>query len=235
MLNRVISFAICCTLVSCARDAAERDAPPSKSSDSTTSESPAGDQDSSSSARDWKAEFEEMVSTLELNDQEAAKLKQAFEKREGALAAWFNEKGAQLKELEKEMLAAARNRDLPGVRDLKEKAQPLRDELRKTAETLEASIRAALPESRRVEWEAHRLAKRLIGLMESLKLSAEQVATIDFKAAEALKFAAGEKNPQAAGFLKLERDVEQSVLTPEQREPYQAIKKKNPLRSLKTD
>ena len=69
--------------------------------------------------------------------------------------------------------------------------------------------------------------------MQPLNLSDQQISQVRTEALSTVRASANERNPKAAAYLKLEQTVELSVLTAEQRQAFQGIKKKNPLRSLK--
>ena len=69
--------------------------------------------------------------------------------------------------------------------------------------------------------------------MQPLNLSDQQISQVRTEALSTVRASVNEPNPKAAAYLKLEQTVELSVLTAEQRQAFQGIKKKNPLRSLK--
>ena len=182
---------------------------------------------------DWTAEYEQMNAVLEVSDQEKAKLKAAFEARAEAGTQWWTEKGAKLAQFEQQMKRAAKDRDLAGLRRAKAKAEPLRNELRELLKTHESNILEALSPEYRLTWEAHEVSKRTLDLMQPLNLSDEQISQVRTEALSTVRASANERNPKAAAYLKLEQTVELSVLTAEQRQAFQGIKKKNPLRSLR--
>jgi hypothetical protein len=184
-------------------------------------------------ADDWTADYNQMVETLKLSPEDSGRLKSAFETRQQAIVDWMSANGDRLSDLEGEMAAAARARNLSEVDRIKSQAQPLRDELRGLIAARQQAVREALSPPQRAAWEGHQLAERILKLMTTLSLSADQVAAIRQEAVAAARAAATETNPQAAGFLQLERGVEARVLTAQQRTAYEGIKKKNPLRSLR--
>ena len=131
------------------------------------------------------------------------------------------------------MKRAAKARDLAGLRQAKAKAEPLRNELRELLKTHESNIREALSPEYRLKWEAHQVSERILDLMQPLNLSDQQISQVRTEAISTVRASVNEPNPKAAAYLKLEQTVELSVLTAEQRQAFQEIKKKNPLRSLK--
>jgi len=174
-----------------------------------------------------------MTAVLELSDQEKAKLKTAFEARAEAITRWRAENGAKLAQFEQEMKQAAKARDLADLRQAKSKAEPLRNELRELSQTHQANIREALSPEYRRQWEAHQVSERILDIMQPLTLSDQQISQVRTEAISAVRASVNEPNPGSAAYLKLERMVELSVLETEQRQAFQEIKKKNPLRSLR--
>ena len=181
----------------------------------------------------WTAEYEQMNAVLELSDQEKAKLKAAFEARAEAITQWGTKNGEKLAQFEQQMKQAAKARDLSGLRRAKAKAEPIRDELRELLKTHESNIREVLSPKYRLKWEANQLSERILDLMQPLKLSDQQIAEVRTETLSIVRASVNEPNPKAAAYLKLEQTVELSVLAAEQRQAFQEIKKKNPLRSLK--
>lgn len=183
--------------------------------------------------RDWKSEYKLMDAALELADEEANALQTALRAGDEAVAQWQAEKGAKLSELMRQMRAAAIARDLPGMQKFKAQAEPLRNEFRALVAQQLANIHDALSPENRHRWEGHLLAERVIEMMQPLELNAEQIAEIRKRAVTVAKAASGEINPQAAGYLILEKSVEASVLSPIQRKAFEAVKKKHWGRSLR--
>lgn len=184
---------------------------------------------------EWEAELDAMAAALPLSPGETDALRAAFQAVQDDLRGWMNgPDGQRLIELEADMAAAAKRKDLAGVQAATSAARPLRD-------TFEAKIAAgkqgmmdALTPENRSRWGGHRLASHMLELMAPLGLSPEQQAAIRDNAAAAMDKAAarGEPNPPAAAFLELEKWLESSVLTPEQRTAYEAVKRAHPMRSL---
>jgi len=193
----------------------------------------AADSESVAAGSDWKEEFDTMTTAVPLSNEESARLRAAFEFREEEVSQWMASNGARLEGFEKQMRQAAKSKDLSGVRSAKSKAEPLRNELRALIEKHQAEIEGALSADNAVAWASWQLTTRLTDLMQDLSLTPVQVAEIRTAAGTAVENSAGEKNPRAAGFLALERAVESQILTADQRTAYEAVKKKNPMRSLR--
>lgn len=184
----------------------------------------------------WQAEYDAMAAAVPLSADEASKLEQAFESFHADLAAWLDgPEGQRLMALEAEMKAAARGKDLAGVRAATGEARPLRDTFEQKIKAGQQALLDALTPENRARWKGHKLAAHLLELMEPLELSPQQRSAIESNAAAALAQAEarGEANPPAAAFLELERWAETQVLSPDQRSAYEGIKKGAPLRSLR--
>ena len=174
-----------------------------------------------------------MNAVLELSDQEQATLKAAFEARVEAVTQWGTEKRATLVKYEQQMKQAAKDRDLVGLRQAKAKAEPLRNELRELLKTHRSKIREALSPEYRFKWDAHQVSERILDLMQPLNLTDQQISQVQAKALSTVRASVNQPNPQAAAYMELEQTVERNVLTAEQSQAFEEIKKKNPLRSLK--
>ncbi len=180
----------------------------------------------------WTAEYAQMNAVLKLSDQEKAKLKAAFDARVEAVTQWWTEKGAKLVQLERQMKRAAKARDLTGLGRITAKAGPLRNELRELLKTHESNILETLSPEYRLKWEAHQVSEKILNLMQPLNLSDRQISQVRTEAPSTVRASVNEPNPKAVAYLKLERTVELSVLTAEQRQAFQEIKKKHPIRAL---
>jgi hypothetical protein len=216
------------TAVSCARveDSVDNAAPNSE----VDSEQAA--LDTGTSKPDWTTEYEEMATALDLADDEADALREAFVTRDRVISAWLADDGVRLEELEGEMATAAKAHDLAGVQQIIAQAKPLRDTLRELIQTHQDAIRRTLSDENQVRWAAHGLAERLLELMQPIALTDAQAAQVREQALAAARETAGEPNPSAAGYLRLERAAESQILTDEQRRAFETVKQKNPLRSL---
>lgn len=206
--------------------------PPAVSKDESKAADPGAADVAAAGKDDWKKEFARMQAELELSDAEDGALQVAFEAREADVSAWMAEKGPQLESLESKMKSAARSKDLTGVRKAIAQAKPLREELRAIMNKAQEAIPAVLSDANQTAWKVVLLRDRLLELMEPLQLTAEQVQQIHTETEAVVPRAAGEVNPEAAGFLNLEKVVESRILTPSQKTAYEPIKKKKPMRSL---
>ena len=174
-----------------------------------------------------------MTTALQLTEEESSRLQAAFVSREADVSQWMASKGVMLEGLEEQMAAAAKSKDLAGVRSARVKAEPLRNELRALLETHQADIDAVLSPDNAAAWAAYQLTIRVTDLMSDLSLTPAQEKDINAAAMTAVQDSVNEKNPCAAGFLALEKMIESQILTAEQRKSYELVKKKNPMRSLR--
>jgi len=177
----------------------------------------------------------DMLRVLALAPGQADALNAAFDARDKALGDWIaGEKGQRLIALEAEMAARTRASDLDGVRNAIAQAKPLREELMGMVEQYQTAILDTLSYEQRVQWLGFQVSSKLLQLAEGLGLNGAQLAAIEQGGPSAVAQAIqrGEPNPKAAAFLELEKWVEESVLSPEQRAGYAAVKDKNKLRSL---
>jgi Spy/CpxP family protein refolding chaperone len=183
----------------------------------------------------WQDEYGQMVSTLDLTlDQEDA-LRTAFEERDRALAEWLNgPEGQKLYAQEERLKDAVNARDLRAVRDVTRGGPNMRVAFGKQIEAADQRILDVLTEDQQQTWQGHLLAEKFLELSAPVQLSFEQQTQIRFQAPRmyAGMLARSEPNPQAAGFLALEKWAEANVFTPEQRAAYAVVKSENPLRSL---
>ncbi|MFP6582834.1 MAG: hypothetical protein VCD00_09795 [Candidatus Hydrogenedentota bacterium] len=180
-------------------------------------------------------EFDDLPKVLLLNPADAAAFESNLAKHNETIRAWMEgEKGQRLVALETEIRIKTEEKDLTGLRAVIAQAAPLRNEITRLIESSHEELLDSLGNERRMQWEGHEVATALLELMAPLTLDAAQQSQIR-RAAQRLLLAAhasNEPNPGAASFLELEKNAEQDVLTPKQRETYQAIKKVHPMRSL---
>ncbi len=185
---------------------------------------------------DWQSNYNEMVSALQLDAGDQASLESAFLERDRRLRDWFDSpRGRRLIELEALLAKEAQSRDLQSVRAITAEGKPLRAEVADLIKASDEEVLAALTPEQGRAWEGYLLSNRLLELMESLELSPGQIETLRNSAPRFLDQAkqAGEPNPPAAAFLQYEQWAERQVLDPVQQGMYAAVKRKNPLRSLR--
>ena len=232
MIRYPMVFILIMSLAACGRPGSapgstDNQAEPETDSDNHQSDNPARGKN------DWSVEYANMESALLLSDEEASRLKDAFETRQTEVSSWLAVNGAKLESLEKQMAAAAKSRDLRGVKNATAEATPLRNDLRDLVATHKDAIVAALSAENQTIWSAHQLSQRILESMTALALTEEQIKQIRTEAVKTVQTTTREPNPEAAGFLKLEKTVESRFLTADQRTAYEEEKKNNPFRSLR--
>lgn len=236
MSRRFMTFLMFATLISCSNEGSGPQSQPASLAEQSSQDAERLQKTNPGSGptrEAWRSEYETMTSALSLSEEEKARLAAALKTRDETIAQWMAEKGNQLKDLERQMAEAARARDLASVKDLTERAHPLRSELRAQIASQTTAVRGVLSADNQLNWDAHQLAQRVLKVMQPLNLTEPQRAQLRAESITAAQAAVQEPNPSAAGYLKLERSVEANVLTAEQRSQFIAVKKKHPLRSLK--
>ena len=183
----------------------------------------------------FDAEKETMIRVLELDETEARRLGQAFDRRYERLEQFLSgEKGQRLIALEADLRVATTARDLAAVKGVIDQATPLREAFRQLIKDHNQALLDTLMPEQATHWQGYEVGIRLLETMMPLDLSADQMVAISQAGPPAFFQAqqTGEVNPKAAAFLQLERWAESDVLLPAQREAYEAIKGKRGLRSL---
>jgi len=184
---------------------------------------------------DWESEYTEMASAVGLGLADSQRLRTIFEERETELGGWLRgPKGTQLVELETRLRSAAKSSDLSETRKVIAKATPLRREFEGLIESYKTKIMNALTPQQQSQWQGHQLAEKILELMLSLNLDANQQQQIRTAAVQTIDQAKqqGQPNPPAAAFLELEEWIEGNLLSGDQRKAYVEVKKENPMRSL---
>ncbi len=203
-----------------------------KNSDATTVAHEKSTNHANQAWKNWADELNQMATILDLNDEEKAKLKTSFKEQAKIVGEFWNETGKQLNELERKIKSAVKEKSLTNMRELIAAAKPMRERFQKLLEERERALLDALSPARREQWMGYRLVERFWKLTKSMTFSDEQKSKIKQLAVQAAKSVAGKPNPTAAGFLDLEKMIEEQVLDPNQQKAYESIKSKNKLRSL---
>lgn len=180
-------------------------------------------------------DYYEIVSVIQLSPSETTTLEQGFRQREEDLTNWLEgPKGQKLIELETKLREQTEAKDLSGVRATIAQSKPLRQEIVDMIKSSRNDLLDSLGPERRLEWDAHKVSKKMLDLMQPLGLDETQIADIRYAAVDELRRAQQlrEPNPQAASFLQLERWVEDTILDNPQYDTYQALKVSKPMRSL---
>ena len=177
----------------------------------------------------WKTQYDEMVSQLNLDDQESAKLKSAFESKLKPVKEWYAENGDRLAGLESKMKSALKEKSLSKMREFKSKATALRDEVLKLHEKYDQAIEDALSDEKRWKWFAHNNVQRIVKNGESLELSDSQIEKMYQIAYDAVVAAKSEHSPEQKGYGKLLDQFKSKVLNASQKKSFDALLKRKPL------
>lgn len=185
---------------------------------------------------DFQDDYEQMVARLDLTAEESATLEAAWQQHLAQLEDWWAQHGASLVAYEAELKQAASDSDLSDVRAAKAKADPLRKEFRALGRDGEVKVVMALSQEKRKAWDAEQLIMKLEGLIAGrIELSDAQSASAKALAQEYAAYANPDlavQNRLAQSFLDFERELEKTVLTPDQRAIYEQMKDENKMRSL---
>jgi len=185
------------------------------------------------SLNNWKNVFAEMKAVLDLDAAEQEKIESTYRHHVSSIQAWYQEHGQTIAQSDAEALDAIESRDVNRLKRLTKKITPLRNEVMKMHTAMDKAVLDAFTEKTRFRWQGYRLASRLFQLCKKIDLNEQQRKQIVELGASAAEWVKAKTNPQAAGFMELEKRVEAQVFTATQLQNYAEIKDKNKLRSLK--
>jgi len=156
-----------------------------------------------------------MVSTLNLSEEQQAKLKAVLEAREAALKEWdAGEKGQKLAELAKKTDDA----------EARKEARPLREERQKLELSFKPKVMEILTPEQKVKWEGQLLYTQMMARFKKVEPTEEQTGKIRALCDEAGKAAGEAADEQTAKKVRddLAEKITSDVLTAEQREKLKA-------------
>ena len=175
---------------------------------------------------------------LKLSKEESQKLDSVKDKHKQVFKAWYATEWPKLKELEKEFLEAAKERNLKKINQMKSNGKrkqmdQFKQQERKMQIAFEKDLLAAIPENKLHVWKGHRMSELLIEFLNPLDLSKDQIQEIRQLAPAAADSVKREKNWQGIGTNNLEKMFERQILAADQKSDFEALKKKNKLRMLR--
>jgi len=186
---------------------------------------------------DFQDSYGQMVKRLDLSAEESASLKAAWQQHLNQMESWWAQHGKALAKYEEELKQGAKDRDLSALRRAKAKADPLSNEFRALVRAGEVGVLMSLPPKQRIAWDAEQLMMKLEELIaERIELNPEQKAVAQAlaqKNAAAADPDLSVQNRLGQPFLDFERELENTVMTPEQRTIYAQLKDENKFRSLR--
>jgi len=163
---------------------------------------------------------------LDENPELKAKIEAKVKEGQEKLAAWEKANAAKLKEAREAMVEARKNKDRQAMQKARELMRPLIAERRKIEEENKAAVMALLSPAQRAQWKLAETYYQVVGRYARAGLTAEQkkqVRELCAKSAKALEGA--DKRARSALMRKLHAEIEQKILTEEQREKLKAPKK----------
>lgn len=180
----------------------------------------------------WQSDYKQMVTVLELNDEDSAALKAEFEKHVKIYDEWNEQYGDKYRKSFREIVNAAKNKNLSRIRNVSPEEKKLREQFLKIGTDQAAGVVNVLSEENRNKWRGHLISEHFFELADKMEFSDQQKQAIRQAAIDAAGVKANEPNPKAAGFAEFEKQIERSVFDQNQRSEYAKIKDKNKLRTL---
>ena len=167
-----------------------------------------------------RGEYAILVSQCNLTAEQTAELKAKVEARNQAMAEWKQAHGNKAAELKKAMKEARDAGKKDEVKRLGQEMKALSAERQRLHEKTMADIYAILTPEQKTTWAGFRLYRQAMGWCKRAGLSDEQQATIRKMAGEKAKQLTDAADEKAARQIAaaLRKEIEQSVLTAEQRE-----------------
>ena len=167
-----------------------------------------------------RGEYAILASECNLTAEQEASLKAKVEARNQAMAEWQQAHGEKALDIRKAMKAAKDAGNKEEMKRLGEEMKALSTERRQMEEKTMAAIYAILTPEQNTTWAGFRLYRQAMGWCKRAGLSEEQQATIRKMAdARAKELAdASDEKAQRQINIALREEIEQSVLTAEQRE-----------------
>jgi len=177
-----------------------------------------------------RGEYAIMVSQCNLTAEQETQLKAKVEARKQAVAEWEQAHGNKAAELKKAMKEARDAGKKDEVKRLGQEMKALSDERRSLHEKTMADIYAILTPEQKTTWAGFRLYRQVMRWCKRAGLSQEQQATIRKMANAKAKGVTNADDDKAARQIvtALRKDIEQSVLTAEQREALAKKPEKKP-------
>ncbi len=167
-----------------------------------------------------RGEYAILVSECNLTPDQQAQLKAKVEARKQALAEWQQAHGAKAAELKQAMKAAKEAGNKEEMKRLGQEMKALSAERRQVHEKTMADIYAILTSEQKTTWAGFRLYRRAMAWFRRADLTEAQQSTIRKMAdarAKDVSGAADEKGRRQVA-MTLRKEIEQSVLSAEQRE-----------------
>lgn len=181
-----------------------------------------------------RGEYAIMASQCELTDAQKADLKAKVTARKEAQKAWMEANGEKSNALREAYKKAREAKDEDAVKKARDDLKALEESRRKIETDTMAAILATLTPEQKAKWDGFRVYRTLMRRYKRLNPTEAQTAKIREAAAAAAKDlgAAGDdkesRKKRAEADKKLRQTIEETILTPEQREALQKKPEKKP-------
>ncbi len=177
-------------------------------------------------------ELERMEAVLNLSELEKANLEKAFITSNDAFIQWRDTKGKELNKLKGKVEKFSKTRNVSGALKSIDQAAPAFKSMNQIMKQHRILVRDALSPSNQIAWNAHQVSEELLKYMDQLALTEKQLEQIHEVSMVQASESNNKKRPLLTAFNGLEKQVEKTVLTSEQRQAYKDIKEANPLRNI---
>jgi len=182
-----------------------------------------------------RGEYAIMASQCELSDQQKTDLDAKVKARKEAQAAWQQANGEKQKALREAQKKAKEANDKDAMKKARDDLKALDAGRRKIDADTTAAIYAVLTPEQKAKWQAFQTYRTLMRRYKRLNPTEAQTAKIREAAAAAAKdlgAAAGDdkeaRKKRAEAYKNLRNTIEETILTPEQREALQKKPEKKP-------
>jgi len=171
-----------------------------------------------------RGEYAILVAECGLTDEQKEQVQAKIQATKEAIAQWEQEHGEKAKELQKAMKEAKEAGNKEEMKRLGQELKTLMTERRRLQQTMTGVLEVLTPEQR-TKWAGFRLYRQMMMRYKKVGLTEEQTAKVREMANAAAKELGDPSDEKAArkAAVTLREDVEQNVLTAEQRE---ALEKK---------
>ena len=192
---------------------------------------PAGDRRKSPKKKRLPGEYGIMVSVLKIQEPQLAKFNAAVQAYGETMKAWqAGPDGAKLAELQKAAQEAKKAKDKDKAKELSQQMKPLMAQRAKVQAEERAVIMAVLTPEQKAQWAGFTVYRTAMRRYKRLKLSEEQTKQVRDLCDAAAKTMPPSSDRKAYGQArkKLDAEIAEKVLTPEQREELKKKPERKP-------
>jgi Spy/CpxP family protein refolding chaperone len=202
-----------------AEEATEKAPAETKQAPSTAKEKPAVKENA------LRGEYAIMAAQCNLTDEQQNALKTKIAARHAAMEAWIKANGSKLETLQEAVKNPKDPNDKEAINRMAEELKAIEADRVRIQATFDADLQAILTPDQQLRWTSFRLNRLEMGRYRKISLTVEQIKKIkeaaDAAAKETLDVKGDEKAAKAGRAeveLKLRKTIEETILTPEQRE-----------------